>query len=565
MIWDNGGYKMRSDEFLEGSTNSLGRSLMKSMGYTNDEISKPKIGIANSFSTIVPGSYNLREIAEKVTNGIYAGGGTAIEFGTIGACDGIGQGNEGMKYILPSREIIANSVEIMVQAHRLDGIVLLGSCDKIVPAMLMAAARLKIPAIFLGGGAMLGGAIFDNRKSDVNSNVEGLGMLTVGKTTQKELDILEETCCPTCGSCSFLGTANSMNCIAEALGMSLTGAALVPAVHNDRRRLAYDSGKVIVELVKKGISADKIITKESILNAIKVCIAIGGSTNVVMHLIAIAYEAGIDLDVLSEFDKLSRKIPFIAKVNPASKYNIEDFWMAGGIPRIMTNLKKVLDVNVMTVSGQTLSQNLDSYIYKYPKNDEVIKTMENPFSQSGAVAVMKGNLCPNTGISKPGAISKEVQYFKGKAIVFDCEEDANKAILAGKVQSGHVVVIRYEGPKGGPGMREMYTALKYLYGKGLQTSTALITDGRFSGTNNGCFVGHISPEAQEGGPIAIVKDGDEIEIDIEKREVNLLVSKEEIDKRLKEWKAPALKYTKGYLSIYSKLARSGSEGAILKV
>lgn len=556
---------MRSDEFLEGSTNSLGRSLMKSMGYTNDEISKPKIGIANSFSTIVPGSYNLREIAEKVTNGIYAGGGTAIEFGTIGACDGIGQGNEGMKYILPSREIIANSVEIMVQAHRLDGIVLLGSCDKIVPAMLMAAARLKIPAIFLGGGAMLGGAIFDNRKSDVNSNVEGLGMLTVGKTTQKELDILEETCCPTCGSCSFLGTANSMNCIAEALGMSLTGAALVPAVHNDRRRLAYDGGKIIVELVKKGISADKVITKESILNAIKVCIAIGGSTNVVMHLIAIAYEAGIDLDVLSEFDKLSREIPFIAKVNPASKYNIEDFWMAGGIPRVMTNLKKVLDTNVMTVSGKTLQENLDSYLYKYPNNDEVIKTMENPFSSSGAVAVMRGNLCPDTGISKPGAISKEVQYFKGKAIVFDCEEDANKAILSGKVQSGHVVVIRYEGPKGGPGMREMYTALKYLYGKGLQTSTALITDGRFSGTNNGCFVGHISPEAQEGGPIAIVKDGDEIEIDIEKREVNLLVSKEEIDKRLKEWKAPALKYTKGYLSIYSKLARSGSEGAILKV
>lgn len=556
---------MRSDEFLEGSTNSLGRSLMKSMGYTNDEISKPKIGIANSFSTIVPGSYNLREIAEKVTNGIYAGGGTPIEFGTIGACDGIGQGNEGMKYILPSREIIANSVEIMVEAHRLDGIVLLGSCDKIVPAMLMAAARLKIPAIFLGGGAMLGGAIFDNRKSDVNSNVEGLGMLTVGKTTQKELDILEETCCPTCGSCSFLGTANSMNCIAEALGMSLTGAALVPAVHNDRRRLAYDSGKIIVELVKEGISADKIITKESILNAIKVCIAIGGSTNVVMHLIAIAYEAGIDLDVLSEFDKLSREIPFIAKVNPASKYNIEDFWMAGGIPRVMTNLKKALDINVMTVTGKTLSENLDSHVYKYPCNDEVIKTMENPFSSSGAVAVMRGNLCPDTGISKPGAISKEVQYFKGKAIVFDCEEDANKAILSGKVQSGHVVVIRYEGPKGGPGMREMYTALKYLYGKGLQTSTALITDGRFSGTNNGCFVGHISPEAQEGGPIAIVRDGDEIEIDIEKREVNLLVSKEEIDKRLKDWKAPSLKYTKGYLSIYSKLARSGSEGAILKI
>lgn len=555
---------MRSDDFLVGDTNSFGRSLMKSMGYSNDEISKPKIGIANSFSTIVPGSYNLREIAEKVSNGIYAAGGTPIEFGTIGACDGIGQGNEGMKYILPSREIIANSVEIMVQAHRLDGIVLLGSCDKIVPAMLMAAARLRIPAIFLGGGSMLGGPIFDGRKADATSCVEGLGMLSVGKCTREEFEILEDTCCPTCGSCSFLGTANSMDCIAEALGMSLTGSALVPAIHNDRRRLAYETGKKIVELVNKGISSDKIITKEAILNAIKVCIAIGGSTNVVMHLIAIAYEADIDIDVLAEFDKLSRTIPHIAKVNPASKYNVEDFWMAGGIPKVMSNLKKVLDGNVMTVTANTLFENLDNYIYKYPSNDEVIKTMENPFSVSGSIAVMRGNLCPDTGISKPGAISKEVQHFKGKAIVFNCEEDANKAILEGKVKSGHVIVIRYEGPKGGPGMREMYKALKYLHGRDLQTTTALITDGRFSGTNNGCFVGHVSPEAQEGGPIAIVEDGDEIEIDIDKREVNLLVPQEEIDRRLKNWKAPELKYTRGYLAVYSKLARSGSEGAVVK-
>ena len=557
---------MRSDDFLKGDQNALGRSLMKSMGYTDDEMHKPKIGIANSWSTIVPGSYNLKELGEKVSAGIYAAGGTPIEFGTIGLCDGIGQGNVGMKYILPSRDIIANSVELMVQAHRLDAVVLLGSCDKIVPGMLMAAARMKIPAIFLGGGTMLGGAVFDGRKSDINSCAEAQGMVAVGKATREEIDLLEETCVPTCGSCSFLGTANSMNCIAEALGMSLTGAALVPAVHNDRRRLAYETGRKIVELVRDQVTADKVITKEAILNAIKVCIAIGGSTNVVMHLIAIAREAEVDLDVIDAFDKLSYTTPTIARVNPSCyEYNVEDFWMAGGIARVMENLSSMLDTDVMTVTGKTLKENLETYRYKFPANENVIRPLDNPFGFSGAVAIMRGNLCPQTGVAKPGAISDAVKHFVGTAICFDCEEDANDAILEGRVKDGHVVVIRYEGPKGGPGMREMYKAMKYLYGRGLANSTALITDGRFSGSNNGCFVGHISPEAQEGGPIAIIRDGDEIEINIEKRTVDLLVPQEEIDRRRKAWRPKEPQFKTGYLALYSKLAASGAEGAVLKL
>lgn len=557
---------MRSDEFLLGDANALGRSLLKGMGYSNDEIKKPKIGIANSWNEIVPGHYNLRELADKVSAGVYAAGGTPMEFGTIALCDGIGQGNVGMKYMLPSRDVIANSVELMVQAHRLDAIVLLGSCDKIVPGMLIAAARLKIPAIFLGGGTMLGGDEFFGRKSDINSCAEAQGMMAVGEATKEQIDILEEVCAPTCGSCSFLGTANSMNCIAEALGMSLPGAALVPAVHNDRRRLAYETGMKIVELCRAGITAEQIITKEAILNAVKVCIAIGGSTNVVMHLIALAKEAGLDIDVIDAFDKLSYTIPTIARVNPSTyEYNVEDFWRAGGIVRVMENLAPMLDTSVMTASGKTLEENIKGYIYKQPKNENVIRPLDEPFGNSGAVAIMRGNICPETAVAKPGAIDERVKHFVGKAICFDSEEEANKAILDGKVKDGHVVVIRYEGPKGGPGMREMYRAMKYLYGRGLAKTTALITDGRFSGSNNGCFIGHISPEAQEGGPIAIIRDGDEIEINIDERRVDLLLSDEEIAARLAEWRAPEPKFKTGYLAIYSKLAASAAEGAVLKV
>jgi len=556
---------MRSDDFLKGDENALGRSLMKAMGYSNDELRKPKIGIANAWSEIVPGSYNLRELAKKVKAGVYAAGGTPVEFGTIGLCDGIGQDNVGMRYVLPSRDIIAHGIELMVQAHRLDAVVLLGSCDKVVPGMLMAAARLKIPAIFLGGGSMLGGEPFDGRSSDVNSCTEAMGMVAVGKYTREDVEFLEENCVPTCGSCSFLGTANSMNCIAEALGMSLPGAALVPAVHNDRYRLAYETGRQIVSLFRENITADKIITREAMLNAIKVCIAIGGSTNVVMHMIALAKEAGIDLDVIDAFDKLSHTTPTIARVNPSCyEYNVEDPWKAGGMVRVMQNMESALDTGVLTVSGKTLRDNLTNYRYKFPENTNVIRPLDDPFGFSGAVAIMRGNICPNTGVSKPGAIKESVKHFIGKAICFDCEEDANRAILEGAVKPGHVVVIRYEGPKGGPGMREMYKAMKYLYGRGLAESTALITDGRFSGSNNGCFIGHISPEAQEGGPIAIIRDGDEIEIDIGKRSVELLVPQEEIDRRLAAWQAPKPKYDTGYLALYSRFAASGAEGAVLK-
>jgi len=556
---------MRSDEFLSGTHNSLGRSLMKAMGYTGNELKNPIIGIANSWSEVCPGSNNLRDIAQRVKNGVYAAGGTPVEFGVIGSCDGIAQANEGMHYILPSREVIASSVELVVQAHRLDAIVLLGSCDKIIPGMLLAAARLNIPAIFLGGGSMLGGAWFAGRKSDNNSCAEGYGMLSAGKITEQQLLDLEEVCSPTCGSCSFLGTANSMNCIAEALGISLPGAALVPAVHNDRKRLAFETGRQIVELVKAGICAHDVMTKDAVLNAIKVCIAIGGSTNVVMHLIAIAKELGVDLDVLQQFDTLSYTIPTMVKINPSSyEYNTEDFWQAGGIIRVQDYMKNALNTDVMTVTGKTLAENIEEYHYKYPENYNVIKTMEDPFGFSGAIAIMKGNICPDTGVAKPGAIDPSVQHFVGKAICFDCEEDANKAIIDGTVKAGHVVVIRYEGPKGGPGMREMYSAMKYLYGRGLDKSTALITDGRFSGSNNGCFVGHISPEAQEGGPIAVIQDGDIIEIDIQSRSVTLKISDIELAARLAKWKAPKPKYEKGYLAMYSKLAASAAQGAVLK-
>lgn len=413
---------------------------------------------------------------------------------------------------------------------------------------------------------MLGGEVFHGRRSDVNTTVEAQGMVATGEATRAEVDALEETCCPTCGSCSFLGTANSMNCIAEALGMSLTGMALVPAVYSERKRMAYETGMKIVELVRNNITADQVITRESILNAIKVCLATGGSTNVVMHLTAIANEAGIDMDVMDEFDKLSNTIPTIAKVNPACyNYNVVDFYMAGGIPRVMSNLGDILDRNVMTSNGMPLGEALDGYIYKYPENTEVIRSVEEPFAVNGALAVMRGNLCPKTGIAKPGAIHDDVKHFVGKAICFDCEEDANKAILEGKVKEGHVVIIRYEGPKGGPGMREMYTAMKVLNGRGLATTTALVTDGRFSGSNNGCFVGHVSPEAMEGGPIAIVQDGDEIEIDINGRKVELHVPAEEIERRMKEWVAPVPKITHGYLGLYAKMATSAAEGAILKL
>ena len=558
--------QQRSSTILSKPEWSFNRSVFKSVGYSDDDLNRPVIGIANSWNELVPGHANLRQVAEHVRKGIYRAGGTVAEFGVIAACDGTAQGHGGMHYILPSRDLIANDIEVMVEAHRLDGIVLLGSCDKIVPGMLMAAARLKIPAIFLPGGPMLGGVTFDGRKSDLTTMSEALGMLKSDKIDETAYEQLEELCGPTCGSCAFYGTANTMCCMAEALGMSLPGAALVPAVYADRLRLGEETGKAIVNLVNSQLSADKIMTYQSLENAVRVLMATGGSTNAVLHLSAVAAELDIAAaTMMTAYDSLSRSTPQIAKVNPASRYDMEDFHRAGGIPRVMQEISSLLHQDCITVSGNTVRQNIEAYKFKYPPDSNVISNLDKPFSQQKGLAILRGNLAPATAVTKPAAIVPEMHVFTGSARVFDCEEAAEAAILNGDIKAGDVVVIRYEGPKGGPGMREMYKAMKYLYGMGLAKKTALITDGRFSGTNNGCFVGHISPEAAEGGPLAAVRDGDRITIDIPAGNLQLHLSDEEISTRLDAWQRPEPKFSRGYLGVYSKLASSAAEGAVIKL
>jgi dihydroxy-acid dehydratase len=556
----------RSKKILGKPEWCFNRSVFKSLGYSNDDLDKPIIGIANAWNELVPGHANLRQVAEWVRKGIYKAGGAVAEFGVIGACDGTAQGNVGMHFILPSRDLIANDIEVMVEAHQLDAIVLLGSCDKIVPGMLMAAARLDIPAIFLPGGPMLGGVVFDNRKSDLTTMSEALGMLKNSAISEETYEGLEDLCGPTCGSCAFLGTANTMCCLAEALGMSLPGSALIPAVYADRLRIGEETGKAIVSLAKNGVKGKDIITLESLRNAARVLMAIGGSTNGILHLTAVAAEIGISAEeMVNVYDCTSETTPQVAKVNPASKYDMEDFYKAGGIPQVMQEIKSLLHLDCRTVTGATTGENLERFRGKFPVNREVIKTMSEPFNALKGLAILKGNLAPDTAVTKPAAIDPSMWKFTGIARVFDSEELAEAAILDGKIKQGDVVVIRYEGPKGGPGMREMYKAMKYIYGMGLAKKTALITDGRFSGTNNGCFVGHISPEAAEGGPLAIVADGDTITIDIPGKILQLHVNDEEIASRLKTWKRPKPKFTKGYLGLYTKLASSAASGAILRM
>ena len=550
----------RSRDILQWPEWSLVRGLYKSMGYSDFDLARPMIGIANSWNRVVPGHYNLNLVSDYVQQGIQQAGGTPVEFGVIAACDGIAQGHDGMHYILPTRDLIAHEVEMMIEAHRLDGVVLLGSCDKILPGMLMAAARLDIPAILVAGGPMEGGCEFDERVADMTSLTEGLGMLKAGKLGEEEYRKLENCAGPTCGSCSFLGTANTMCCLAEALGLSLPGSATIPATQADRLRAAQESGRQILQMIQKGITARQIINRKGIENAIRVNAAIGGSTNAILHMLALAYEADVDLTV-DAFEELSRTTPHIAKMNPAAAPNVPDFHQAGGVPAVMKEILPLLHGNALTVSGKSVAEN----VAKAEVFDRgIIKTMADPWSQGGGLAVLRGNLAPSSAITKPAAIKPEMHTFTGKAHCFDSEEAANQAILDGRVVEGEVVVIRYEGPKGGPGMREMYIAMKLLYGRGLALKTALVTDGRFSGTNNGCFVGHISPEAAEGGPLAIVQDGDLITIDIPGRKLHLHVSDGEMGKRMAIWKRSKPKFKKGYLALYSRLAESADKGAIIR-
>jgi dihydroxy-acid dehydratase len=550
----------RSRDILKRPESSMARALFKSMGYSDYDLSRPLIGVANSWNRLVPGHHNLSLVSDYVKQGITQAGGTPVEFGVIAACDGIANGHAGMHFILPSRELIANDVETMVEAHRLDAIVLLGSCDKIVPGMLMAAARLDVPAILVTGGPMEGGCEFDGRAADTTSLTEGLAMLQTGRIDRATYDRLEDCATPTCGSCSFLGTANTMCCLAEALGMSLPGSATIPATRAARLRVAQESGRRIVDMVRQGIVACDIIDIKALENAIRLNAAIGGSTNAILHLLALAYEAGVELTV-NEFEELSRTTPYIARMNPAAAPNLPDFDAAGGVPAVMNEMLPLLHGDALTVTGKTVADNVRGVV---APDKRIIRSCEEPWAHGGGLAVLWGNLAPDSAITKPAAIDPEMHTFTGKAHCFDVEEAANQAILDGQVREGEVVVIRYEGPKGGPGMREMYSAMKLLYGRGLACKTALVTDGRFSGTNNGCFVGHISPEAAEGGPLAIARDGDLITVDIPSRRLHLHVSDEEIEERLAAWRRPAPRFEKGYLALYARLAESADKGAIIR-
>ena len=559
---------LRSQAILQRPEWSMQRALYKSMGYSDYDLDRPLIGIANSWNRVVPGHYNLNLVSEHVKQGVFQAGGTPVEFGVIAACDGIAQGHSGMHYILPTRDLIAHSIEMMVQAHQLDALVLLCSCDKIVPGMLMAAARVDLPAIVVVGGPMEGGCQFDGRAADSSSLPEALGMLRAGKISDDDIAALEDCATPTCGSCSFLGTANSMCCVAEALGMCLPGSATIPATHAARLRSAQESGRQIVRLLGEDITARSIINQQGLENAVRVNTAIGGSTNVALHIPAIAYEAGCTV-TMDQFEQLSRTTPHIARIYPAAAENVPDFHAAGGVPAVMRELLPLLHADAMTVTGETVAENLSAAgssacSGRRSAGSGLIRTLESPWGHEGGIAVLRGNLAPDSGITKPAAIAPQMRTFTGRARCFDSEEGTVEAIQADEVEAGDVVVIRYEGPKGGPGMREMFMAMKLLYGRGLALKTALVTDGRFSGTNNGCFVGHVSPEAAEGGPIAIVRDGDTITVDVPERRLHLHLSDAEIESRLAAWKRPAPRISNGYLALYARLAESADKGAIIR-
>ncbi|NWF76590.1 MAG: dihydroxy-acid dehydratase [Nitrospirae bacterium] len=549
---------MRSKLIKEGLERVPHRALLYATGICKSEMKKPFIGVATSFTDIIPGHIGMRDLERFIEKGIHSAGGYPFFFGIPGICDGIAMGHMGMHYSLPSRELIADMVETIAQAHQFDGLVLLTNCDKITPGMLMAAARINIPSIIVTAGPMLSGRLKGRRLSLVNDTFEAIGKYKRGLIKDKELEALEMCACPGVGACQGMYTANTMACVTEAIGMSLPRSATMLAISADKRRIAFQSGERIVDLIKKNITPRMIMTRKAFENAIMVDLALGGSTNSVLHITAIAHDAGVDLP-LETFDILSKKTPHLANMLPGGEHYLEDLDWAGGIPALMKRLKKQLHNNI-TVSGRKIYEIADS---AEVIDEDVIRPFNKPYRKEGGIAILRGNLAPDGAVVKQSAVSEKMLCFEGTAKVFDSEEEGMKAIINGKIIPGDIVVIRYEGPKGGPGMREMLSPTAAIAGMGLSESVALITDGRFSGGTRGPCIGHISPEAMEGGTIAILRDGDKIRIDIPKRRIDILLSDREIKERFKSWKPLKPKISKGYLSRYARMVSSAGSGAVM--
>ena len=553
---------MRSDAVKKGMQQAPHRSLFNALGLTEEEMDRPLVGIVSSYNEIVPGHMNLDKIVQAVKMGVAMAGGTPIMFPAIAVCDGIAMGHTGMKYSLVTRDLIADSTEAMAMAHQFDALVMIPNCDKNVPGLLMAAARVNVPTVFVSGGPMLAGHVKGQKRS-LSSMFEAVGSYAAGTMTEEDVKEFEAKVCPTCGSCSGMYTANSMNCLTEVLGMGLQGNGTIPAVYSERIKLAKKAGMQVMEMLRRDIRPRDIMTKEAFLNALTVDMALGCSTNSMLHLPAIAHEAGVELD-MELANEISAKTPNLCHLAPAGPTYIEDLNEAGGVYAVMNELNKkhLLNLDCMTVTGKTVGENIEKC---YNKNPEVIRPVENPYSQTGGLAILKGNLAPDTGVVKRSAVAPEMLVHEGPARVFDCEEDAIAAIKGGKIVAGDVVVIRYEGPKGGPGMREMLNPTSAIAGMGLGSSVALITDGRFSGASRGASIGHVSPEAAVGGPIALVEEGDIIKINIPENSLNVDISDEEMTARRAKWQPRQPKVTTGYLARYAHLVTSGNRGAILEI
>ena len=553
---------MRSDNVRCGMQQAPHRSLFHALGMTEEEMKKPLVGIVSSYNEIVPGHMNLDKIVEAVKLGVAMAGGTPVVFPAIAVCDGIAMGHVGMKYSLVTRDLIADSTECMAMAHQFDALVMVPNCDKNVPGLLMAAARINIPTVFVSGGPMLAGHV-KGKKRSLSSMFEAVGAYAAGTMTEEEVTDFENNVCPTCGSCSGMYTANSMNCLTEVLGMGLRGNGTIPAVYSERIKLAKHAGMAVMDMYRKGICPRDIMTEAAFRNALTMDMALGCSTNSMLHLPAIAHEAGVELN-LDIANEISAKTPNLCHLAPAGPTYMEDLNEAGGIYAVMKEIRKkgLLNLDCMTVTGQTVGENIADAVNRNP---EVIRPIDNPYSQTGGIAVLRGNLAPDSAVVKRSAVAPEMLKHEGPARVFDCEEDAIAAIKGGKIVEGDVVVIRYEGPKGGPGMREMLNPTSAIAGMGLGSTVALITDGRFSGASRGASIGHCSPEAALGGPIALVQEGDIISIDIDANKLELKVSDEELARRKAEWKPREPKVTTGYLARYASLVTSADKGAVLKV